>query len=78
MYLVDATIEGWYVSSIQVSSGNPVIVLVGDEQVNWWGYYSDCTTSRVAGDAAREGKLIAEVWGEPGLSSIWIIRRVIW
>lgn len=70
VYLVDATIEGWYVSSIQVSSGNPVIVLVGTNRLTGRGYYSglyykpDCKVT-----LRGEGKLIAESVGGTGIGS---------
>ena len=65
VYLVDATIEGGYVSPIQVSSGNPVIVLVGTNRLTGYSYYSGLYYGPGCKVTLRgEGKLIAEsVWG---------------
>ena len=70
VYLVDATIEGWYVSSIQVSSGNPVIVLVGTIRLTGRGYYSGLYYKPGCKVTLRgEGKLIAESVGGTGIGS---------
>ncbi|BEI56288.1 MULTISPECIES: fimbrillin family protein [Butyricimonas] len=70
VYLVDATIEGWYVSSIQVSSGNPVIVLVGTNRLTGRGYYSGLYYKPGCKVTLRgEGKLIAESVGGTGIGS---------
>ena len=70
VYLVDATIEGWYVSSIQVSSGNPVIVLVGTNRLTGRGYYSGLYYKPgCKGTLRGEGKLIAESVGGTGIGS---------
>ena len=70
VYLVDATIEGWYVSSIQVSSGNPVIVLVGTNRLTGRGYYSGLYYKPGCKVTLRgEGKLIAESMGGTGIGS---------
>ena len=70
VYLVDETIEGWYVSSIQVSSGNPVIVLVGTNRLTGRGYYSGLYYKPGCKVTLRgEGKLIAESVGGTGIGS---------
>ena len=70
VYLVDATIEGWYVSPIQVSSGNPVIVLVGTNRLTGRGYYSGLYYKPGCKVTLRgEGKLIAESMGGTGIGS---------
>ena len=70
VYLVDATIEGRYVSPIQVSSGNPVIVLVGTNRLTGRGYYSGLYYKPGCKVTLRgEGKLIAESMGGTGIGS---------
>ena len=70
VYLVDATIEGRYVSPIQVSSGNPVIVLVGTNRLTGRGYYSGLYYKPGCKVTLRgEGKLIAESVGGTGIGS---------